>query len=253
MMEENALDFNAGGKHSDAGFKWGGDWPWNMDYTAGNEYFNALSTASADSVAAYYAYLTSDKDNAFEQYVARQVYANSDYYNDLIGTRYMAEGRFADAVPYLERVSVAYLSKQNISWYMANRVYDVPRWFNRQLPNLPDTDGPEMGEPKQNLKLKYCKDMIQMQSGYSLAREGKDKDEQAYNLAVRYYQASCYGDCWFLTHYAHSIYDSARTGELDFARKTVECLNQCAVSSDLSLRYKALYALAFVDKTRGLK
>lgn len=111
MMEENALDFNAGGKHSDAGFKWGGDWPWNMDYTAGNEYFNALSTASADSVAAYYAYLTSDKDNAFEQYVARQVYANSDYYNDLIGTRYMAEGRFADAVPYLERVSVAYLSK----------------------------------------------------------------------------------------------------------------------------------------------
>lgn len=248
MMEENALDFNAGGKHSDAGFKWGGDWPWNMDYTAGNEYFNALSTASADSVAAYYAYLTSAKGNAFEQYVARQVYANSDYYNDLIGTRYMAEGRFADAVPYLERVSVAYLSKQNISWYMANRVYDVPRWFNRQLPNLPDTDGPEMGEPKQNLKLKYCKDMIQMQSGYSLAREGKDKDEQAYNLAVRYYQASCYGDCWFLTHYAHSIYDSARTGELDFARKTVECLNQCAVSSDLSLRYKALYALAFVDK-----
>lgn len=248
MMEENALDFNAGGKHSDAGFKWGGDCPWNMDYTAGNEYFNALSTASADSVAAYYAYLTSAKDNAFEQYVARQVYANSDYYNDLIGTRYMAEGRFADALPYLEKVSLGFLSQQNISWYMANRKYSLPRWFNRQLPNMPDTDGPGKGEPKENMKLRYCKDMLQLQANYDLAREGKQKDMRAYELAVMHYQASCYGDCWFLTHYGHSIYDSTRNGEFDFARKTVEYLNKCVVSSDLNMRYKALYALAFVDK-----
>lgn len=248
MMEENSLDFSAGGKHSDAGFTWGGSWPWNMDYTSGNEYFGALSTASADSLAAYYSYLLSAKDNAFEQYVARQVYANSDYYNDLIGTRYMAEGRFADALPYLEKVSLGFLSQQNISWYMANRKYSLPRWFNRQLPNMPDTDGPGKGEPKENMKLRYCKDMLQLQANYDLAREGEQKDMRAYELAVMHYQASCYGDCWFLTHYAHSIYDSTRNGEFDFARKTVEYLNKCVVSSDLNMRYKALYALAFVDK-----
>lgn len=248
MMEENSLDFSAGGKHSDAGFTWGGSWPWNMDYTSGNEYFGALSTASADSLAAYYSYLLSAKDNAFEQYVARQVYANSDYYNDLIGTRYMAEGRFADALPYLEKVSLGFLSQQNISWYMANRKYSLPRWFNRQLPNMPDTDGPGKGEPKENMKLRYCKDMLQLQANYDLAREGEQKDMRAYELAVMHYQASCYGDCWFLTHYGHSIYDSTRNGEFDFARKTVEYLNKCVVSSDLNMRYKALYALAFVDK-----
>lgn len=248
MMEENSLDFSAGGKHSDAGFTWGGSWPWNMDYTSGNEYFGALSTASADSLAAYYSYLLSAKDNAFEQYVAQQVYGCSDYYNDLIGTRYMAEGRFADALPYLEKVSLGFLSQQNISWYMANRKYSLPRWFNRQLPNMPDTDGPGKGEPKENMKLRYCKDMLQLQANYDLAREGEQKDMRAYELAVMHYQASCYGDCWFLTHYGHSIYDSTRNGEFDFARKTVEYLNKCVVSSDLNMRYKALYALAFVDK-----
>lgn len=248
MMEENSLDFSAGGKHSDAGFTWGGSWPWNMDYTSGNEYFGALSTAPADSLAAYYSYLLSAKDNAFEQYVAQQVYGRSDYYNDLIGTRYMAEGRFADALPYLEKVSLGFLSQQNISWYMANRKYSLPRWFNRQLPNMPDTDGPGKGEPKENMKLKYCKDMLQLQANYDLAREGEQKNMRAYELAVMHYQASCYGDCWFLTHYGHSIYDSTRNGEFDFARKTVEYLNKCVVSSDLNMRYKALYALAFVDK-----
>lgn len=248
MMEENSLDFSAGGKHSDAGFTWGGSWPWNMDYTSGNEYFGALSTASADSLAAYYSYLLSAKDNAFEQYVAQQVYGCSDYYNDLIGTRYMAEGRFADALPYLEKVSLGFLSQQNISWYMANRKYSLPRWFNRQLPNMPDTDGPGKGEPKENMKLKYCKDMLQLQANYDFAREGEQKDMRAYELAVMHYQASCYGDCWFLTHYGHSIYDSTRNGEFDFTRKTVEYLNKCVVSSDLNMRYKALYALAFVDK-----
>ena len=45
-------------------------------------------------------------------------------------------------------------------------------------------------------------------SGVTLAisaPEGDDKQGLAYQLAVRYYQASCYGDCWFLTHYAKSV------------------------------------------------
>ena len=44
----------------------------------------------------------------------------------------------------------------------------------------------------------------------------------AYELAVRYYQASCYGDCWYLSHYGKSVNDSARVGEADFANKTFE-------------------------------
>ena len=247
MMEENQLDFETDGEHGDKDFIWRGDWAWNKDYTAWNEYFEQLSGMPADSIAAYYAYLTSAKTDVFEHYVAQQVYRNKDYYNDLIGTRYMAEGRFADALPYLERVSLDYLPKQNISWYMANRSYMSPRWFVRQLPNVADTDGPEKAVPTENIKVRFCKDMIELQGQYNLAPAGEQRDIRAYELATRYYQASCYGDCWFLTHYAKSVNDSARAGELDFARKAQEYLTESSRSSNLQIQYESLYALAYTD------
>lgn len=247
MMEENELDFDTDGRHGDDDFAWDGDWPWNRDYSAWNEYFARLDGLAADSLAAYHAYLTSAKTDVFEHYVAAQVYTDKDYYNDLIGTKYMAEGRFTDALAYLERVPLDYLPKQNISWYMANRAYTVPRWFVRQLPNSRDTDGPGMATPSENLKIRYCKEMIELQSLYNLAPAGEQKDIRAYELAVRYYQASCYGDCWFLTHYGHSVNDSARIGEFDFARKARELLAESSRSANLQIQYESLYALAYTD------
>ena len=247
MMEENQLDFETDGKHAEPDFIWQGDWPWNRDYAAWNEYFAVLSDESADSLAAYYSWLTSAKTDVFEHYVAQQVYQNKDYYNDLIGTRYIAEGRFSDAQTYLERVPLDYLPKQNISWYMANRSYMSPRWFVRQLPNDAETDGPGKATPRENLKVKFCKDMLQMQSQYNLAPGGEQRDIRAYELATRFYQASCYGDCWFLTHYAKSVNDSARAGELDFAQKARELLAESSRSSNLQIQYESLYALAYTD------
>ena len=247
MATENALDFAAGGRHADPGFTWDGDWPWNLDYYSGNEYFDRLASMPADSLAAYHAYLTSAKGDVFEHYVAQQTYQDKDYYNDLVGTRYMAEGRFADAIAYLGRVSPGFLAKQNISWYTANRDYTVPRWFKRQLPNVPDTDGPGKASPTENLKLKFCKDITQLAGEYNLAPEGDGKQRLAYQLAVSYYQASCYGDCWFLTHYAKSVADSARQGELDFAAKAMEYLAEGSRAADMQTRYRSLYALAFIS------
>ncbi len=246
MMEENGISHQTGGRHSQADYVWDGDYVWNADYASWNGYFAAMDSLSADAVAAYFRYLGTEPSDPFARYVVSQVYANNNYYNDIIGTKYLAEGRFADALPYLEKVSLDFLSQQNISWYMANRTYSVPRWFNHQLPNLPDTDGPGKGEPKENIKARFCRDIMQLQANYDLAREGRQKEECAYGLAVMQYQASCYGDCWFLTHYGHSIYDSARTGERDFAAAAVECLGVCKRSADPQMRYKALYALAFM-------
>lgn len=224
-----------------------GDYAWNNNYSQRNEYFESISALSADSLAAYYSWLTSAKADVFEHYVAQQVYQDKDYYNDLIGTRYIAEGRFADAMTYLERVPLEYLAEQNISWYMVNRSYTVPRWFVRQLPNSRDTDGSGKASPKENLKVRFCKDMLQLQSLYNLAPEGEQKDIRAYELATRIYQASCYGDCWFLTHYAKSVNDSARVGELDFAQKARELLAESSRSNNMQIQYESLYALAYTD------
>lgn len=247
MMEENKFEYLSQLYDKDMHMSWPDGYVSNLNYSVWNEYFEMLSETPADSLAAYYSYLTSAKTDVFEHYVAQQVYMDKDYYNDLIGTRYIAEGRFADALTWLERVPLDYLEKQNISWYMANRAYTVPRWFVRQLPNDPDTDGPYLASPKENLKVRYCNDMLQLQSEYNLAPDGEQKDIRAYELATRYYQASWYGDCWFLTHYGKSVLDSARDGELDFAKKARQLLAECKASSNLKIQYEALYALAYTD------
>ena len=247
MAEENHTAFHTSGRHADKDFTWQGPWPWNTDYASSNEYFALMSVMPADSLAAYYGYLTSAKTDVFEHYVASQAYARADYYADLIGTRYIAEGRFADAARWLRRVSLGFIATQNISYYMARRDFTVPRWFARQLPNLPDTDGPGQGAPATNLKLDFCEDMLRLNGRYALAPAGPLRDSLAYALAVRYYQASCYGDCWFLTHYARSTADSARSGELDFAATAARLLAESSRAADPAMQYRSLYALAFVD------
>ena len=214
----------------------------DMEYGPWSEYFCKMDSLSADRLADYYRYLTAKHDSPFEQYCVSRSYRNADYFNDLIGTKLLAEGRFAEAAERLEKVPTAFLSKQNISAYAALRHYDTPRWFGRQ--RVEDTYEPVA--VKRNIKLDYCRDMEQLISKYRLAREGEAKEQMAYDLAVRYYQASCYGDCWFLTHYYHSQSDSARAGEKDFAAEAVKLLTTTAKSSNLNLSYRSIYALAFM-------
>ena len=215
----------------------------NIRYSPWNEYADKLDTLTADRLADYYGYISSAHGNAFEAYCTQRVYRGSDYFNDFIGTKMIAEGRFADAIQYLEKVSLAFLSKQNISVYAANRHFDTPRWFGKQHV---DADDYTPVTVRKNVKLDYCRDMVERLSRYGLAREGAAKQSIAYELAVRYYQASCYGDCWFLTHYYHSVSDSARSWEKDFAQETVKYLGVAKQSDDMQLRYHAIYALAFL-------
>lgn len=216
-----------------------------------SDYTCRLDTMKAASTLAYYHFLTSKSGDAFEQYVKNKVYADSDYFNEMIGTKYLREGDFCEAAKYLKHVSQQFIDGQRISFYMAQRSYAIPRWFQRQKAKNEDdflyTDFSNVyAHVGSNVKLQYCTEMNQMLQQYKLSRNGVEKDKLAYNLAVRYYQASCYGDCWYLTHYGQSVADSARTGELDFAAEAIKYLNVSAQSSQLDLRYKSTYALAFM-------
>ena len=221
-------------------------------YSLYSDYNCRLDTMNAVSTLAYYRFLTSKTDDVFEQYVKGKVYADSDYFYEMIGTKYLREGAFDEAARYLQNVSQQFIDGQRISFYMAQRSYAIPRWFQRQ--KAKDEEGflytdfsDAYAHVESNVKLKYCREMSQMLQRYNLSREGTAKDQLAYDLAIRYYQASCYGDCWYLTHYGQSIADSARSGELDFAAQAIKYLRVSARSHQLDLRYKSTYALAFIQ------
>ena len=244
---ENHSDAYNSDQHSTT-FDWNKKENYNYNNDYYGEYFDQLDSMSADAMAKYFTYIESTPKDAFESFVLKNVYKNEDFFHDLIGTKYLAEGKFADAIPYLKKVHLSFLSHQNICYYMAHRDFTQARWFKHQLFNEnAQTDGYGLATLKENPKLKFCEQMLQMQSRYTLAREDNARRQAAYDLASRYYQASCYGDCWFLSRYAHSCMDSARTFQMDFAQKAMEYLKDSRQSTDMKLQQQSLYARAYIQ------
>ncbi len=237
MMNEDDLPFDTYNYRSPA-FEGDADY-WNRDYSG--EFFCHLDSLSADQLVDYYHYANSQPTNQLERYFLKQVYADDDYFCDLIGTRYMAEGNFNAALGWLKRVPLDFLSKQNIGCYMASRSFSKAKWLEEQ----PIEESLEKKTFTTNPKLQYCQTMLDLEARYRMASETA-KTDIAYELAKRYYQASYLGDCWYLTHYGWSCADSVRTGEKDFVSAAIHYLNVAKGTKDLKRRQAVLYALAYI-------
>lgn len=218
---------------------------WNQDYS--NEYFTYMDSLTATDLQEYHEWLQMKHKDAFEAYVVERVYRDNDFYNDLIGTKYLAAGRFAEAIPFLEKVSIGFLQKQNIAIFMINRSYSLPQWTAKQekLEEYGDYNRQALTE---NKKLAFCREMLQLQSQYNLAGTPAVKQELAYQLASNYFQASYMGDCWFLTHYGQSCADTVQVWDKDFVQAAIDLLQESKLSSNKQLKQRSLYALAYIPR-----
>lgn len=214
----------------------------------GGTYFSTLDTIPAKKLIGYAEYLKAQPTDPLESYAWQRSYRDSNYYNDLIGTKYLALGKFAEAIPYLEKVSINFLDKQNIAYFAYYRDYNKERWMGKQKIVLPDNvDNLHSIKLTSNKKLQYCRDMLRMQQEFSLMRPGEERNAKAYLLASMWYQGSYEGDCWWLKQYNLSVaQDSAKVGTLDFVAKAIPLLEESAQSTDFTLKEKSLYALAYI-------
>ena len=218
---------------------------WNPNYSG--YYYYELSELSADQLVDYYQWLKTKSKGELEAWAKQAVRMEDNYYLDLIGTRYMSEGKFEKAIDYLKNIPWSFLEGQNISYYMAHRDYSKPRWEGRQrFGKDVVTEGAHLATLSKNPKLDFCKDIVNMEAQLPVARQGV-REDLAYKLATRYFQASVYGDCWYLTDYGWSSYiDTLSTKERLFVDKTIEYLNISKQSTDMQMRLKSLYALAYI-------
>lgn len=214
----------------------------NPDYSS--EFFSHLDSLTISELEDYYHYVTRQPTDVLERYFTQRAYRDDNFFCDLIGTRYLAQGEFAKALPWLEKTDLAFLSLQNISGYMKQRDYTQPKWIVDQRSDDFD-EGPRRATFAANTKAVFCKQMLSLQSKYQMANQ-KTRPAVAYDLAKRYYQASYLGDCWFLTHYGWSSTDTVRTGEKDFVSEAVSYLQAAKKTDNLKLRQEVLYALAYI-------
>ncbi len=216
---------------------------WNNNYQG--EFFYALDQLPVEETVKLFHFLTNNQGDTLEKYVKSSLKADPDYYNDIIGTKYLAEGRFKDAITYLEKVPLKFLEGQNISYYLGHRDYSIAKWLVNQREMEGQSEGPNKSKLKSNPKIDFCKEMTQLLNRYTLAN-AQVRPQIAYDIATRYYQASYLGDCWWLTQYGSSVLDTARTDRPDFVQLAIDYLQESKKSPIMTLCENSLYALAFI-------
>lgn len=74
-------------------------------YLYSSEYALRLDSLSAQQLADYYRFITAQHRDAFQQYVCQSLYRYADFFKDMIGTKYLAEGNFGEAARWQKDVS----------------------------------------------------------------------------------------------------------------------------------------------------
>ena len=217
-------------------------------YTMSRDIYWAIDSLTADQMMNFQRYMAGKPASKLEQYLRDKMGSNmfgDNYFGDRIGTKLIREGRFEEAIHWLEQVSLPYLSSLKISAYMAWRDYKKPRWFyNENLFTIHE----EPTQVKTNQKLDFCRDMI---NGIARVQSttGEERARAKYDLATMYFQASCKGNCWYLSRYANSIYDDPQEykNEKNFVAEAVRLLEEAATeTSNFDLRQRCLYANAYI-------
>lgn len=216
-------------------------------YAYSNDYARQIDSLSADQTVDYVRYLNAKPEHPFEVLMLDSLSHDRDYFNDLIGTHLLREGRFAEAIPHFEPISLAFLNRQNIAYYAARRSYKVERWLKRQ-PLRDDYYGSEPTPTSllSNVKLDFCREMVQLEADFKAQPAGEARCATAYRLASALYQASYHGDCWFLSHYGKSTAEPTPIGAVDLADLALHYLKAARTTTDPDLRVKVLYAEAFI-------
>lgn len=101
---------------------------YQQDYA--NKYFALLDSANVEDVVAYTALLAHpEQGSELEQYALSYCYKNMNYYNELIGTKYIRIEAYDKAITYLKPVSTQFIWAMNIAPHLhANS--STPLWYS---------------------------------------------------------------------------------------------------------------------------
>ena len=234
--------FLAAYSHSYSDFLWGGPSEENLSQDHSSEFFQYIDLLRPNQLQEFAAYVMSPKTR-LDQWLAKHIHFDSNYLNDLLGTKYLRTGEWQKAISYLNKVPLTYFQQQLIVPYMATRSYKALPWADKK--NLGWDPDPKDYHISKSQKIEFAQEMLQLENGFS-ALSGEQQCQRAFDLAVRYYQSSVYGDAWYLTRYGKSYYDTLRTDEMDRMAKATELLDIAKQSTSFQLKEKALYAKAYL-------
>ena len=168
--------------------KTGGD---NIDFYT--DIFRAMDAAAVEDVIAYRDVLQQGGNTDFERFLAARCYRNINYFNELIGTKYMREEQFDKAIAYLSEVPAKYNTQLNIYPYFHYDPLSEPYLGQKHI------------KPTPNYKLNFAKRMLALQNKMDTTQNKQKKIQATYQYAVGLMRAT--NDCWALQFYERGHYD----------------------------------------------
>jgi hypothetical protein len=166
--------------------EWGSS-KWNTDYST--DIFNSMNDFPVENVIEYQKFLQTGAHSEFDRFLIARCYKNDDYVNELIGTKFMRLEKFAEAIPYLSKVSHAYIKNMNIYIYFHldpfREVYEKRK----------------LSEPYPSYKLNFAKEMLELQQKMQ-TEENRDKKAAAiWQYAIALKRSVSEQESWALTEY----------------------------------------------------
>ena len=207
---------------------------------------------SSDGIAQIYNTIDNPGNDPIIQYAASKISIPADLRNDILGTKLLQEGKWEAALPYLGKVSMDYLNQQPIAFYAARRDYHIPAWNGFQ--SVGDNDYEATTAPQHlssNAKVDFCKEMIRLDNELHNASPAR-REQILLEQAAALYQASRFGQCWYLSQYGFSRYEQSPVTDSELAGLAIAKLQECARSNNPTVKAKALFGLAFAAPDQWL-
>ena len=161
----------------------------NVDFS--NHYFNLLDTTNITSVLDYEKLLMS-YSSELESFLYKRAYINMEYVWDLIGTRYIRDCNYNQAVAYLSKVSEDYQKTLNTYYYMNRLPFSYKRNYGKVNPNY---------------KLDFARKMSEYQMIASTCTDPDIVGDALIKIGIG--MRNSFEFCWALTHYKWT-YDDPR-------------------------------------------
>ena len=174
-----------------------------LNYDYGCKLFRYMDTTKLDNVLQYAAFLRSGGATPAEKYLIRNSYCDTNYYNELIGTKYMRKGQYATAIRYLQQVSDTFRKTQNIyPWLNSSRNPFAEHWITNKEKGVYNTSFDPVKAYAQNpCKLNFCRIMLRLRHESEKGRTEAERAHAAYAYAVGLFQSNN-PHAWALNHYA---------------------------------------------------
>lgn len=162
-------------------------------YDYRNHLFELLDTIDVKHVVAYVKRLLHPQSE-FDCYLNRRGYSNTAYFYDIIGTKYLYQSDYAEAVTYLEKVPHSF--QYTLNTFKGN--------YMRRNPFQPETF---LTDPS-DYKLNFAREMEMLRQQIRCSTDANRQAQARIRYAIGL--RNSFESCWALTRYSKPYYESDR-------------------------------------------